>query len=194
MTIATIRRAWAAALVLALAAFGAHAHDPDAEAKADRISERDVEFARQAARINLAEIALGELALEKGTHAEVQQFASRMVADHRRANRELESITRGRVSRLPAVFSEDAREKIVDLNERVGPAFDREYMDHMLDKQREEVEFYREYVEEGENAALRNYANEMKRTLQAHENAALATRDVVLRSERSGERETGSRR
>jgi len=53
------------------------------------VSSADKEFLSGAAQGGLAEVELGQLALQKGTSPQVKQFAQRMVTDHTQANSEL---------------------------------------------------------------------------------------------------------
>lgn len=165
-----------------------------ANAHAATLAERDIDFARKAAAGNLAEMELAQLAQRKGMHGEVQRYAQRMQREHEQSHAKLRALADEKRIALPPVFSEDARERIVELNGKIGPEFDRAYMEQQLEMHRETLERYREQAEDGEDPGLRQYAANTLRTLQAHANAALATRDVVVAGERTGDREVGSRK
>src|SRR5690348_15601382 len=61
----------------------------------------DQEFAAQAAIGGLAEVEAANLALQRGSGAEVKQFARRMLDDHTKANRELMSLAASKQIGLP---------------------------------------------------------------------------------------------
>ena len=49
----------------------------------------DTQFVAKAIRDGMAEVEMGKAAAEKASHAEVKQFAERMVKDHGEANQKL---------------------------------------------------------------------------------------------------------
>lgn len=53
------------------------------------------QFVRKAATGGLAEVQLGQMALQRAASPEVKQFAQQMVDDHTKANNELRQITPG---------------------------------------------------------------------------------------------------
>src|SRR3954453_1776041 len=53
------------------------------------VSAADKQFATEAAQGGLAEVEMGQLAVQKANSPQVKQFAQRMVTDHTHANEEL---------------------------------------------------------------------------------------------------------
>ena len=64
-------------------------------------SEADQTFVREAAEGGMTEVALGRLALERASGAEVKQFARRMIDDHAQANQELMRLAQSKGVTLP---------------------------------------------------------------------------------------------
>jgi len=52
----------------------------------------DAQFVTKAAQGNLAEVALGKLAAEKGQSDDVKKFGQKMVDDHSKAEQDLEGV------------------------------------------------------------------------------------------------------
>lgn len=59
------------------------------------LSQQDQTFAKNAAAANVAEIRLGELALQKAKKDSIQTFAQMMIRDHTKALNSLDSIMKG---------------------------------------------------------------------------------------------------
>jgi putative membrane protein len=90
-------------------------------------------FARKAAETNMAEIRLGELALERAQSADVKQFARMMVDEHTKASQELEAAVRGTSIELPEEVDAAHQQLMSRLGSLRGAEFDREYMTAMVD-------------------------------------------------------------
>src|SRR5688572_16670125 len=65
-------------------------------------SPADKEFVSNAGMAGLAEVQMGNLALQTAQHADVKAFAQRMVTDHAKANEELQQLTTTKGLALPA--------------------------------------------------------------------------------------------
>lgn len=66
------------------------------------LSPDDQEFAREAASGGMAEVQAAQLTQQKAASPQIKQVASRMVADHAKANDELQQIGRQANVRLPS--------------------------------------------------------------------------------------------
>ena len=64
---------------------------PVSSAIQDPASMKKTSF-EKAAQGQQAEIALGQLAMQKASNEQVKQFGQRMIADHRKANREMQQL------------------------------------------------------------------------------------------------------
>lgn len=71
------------------------------------VAEIDAEFAVNAANGGMAEVALGDLAQQKASNAEVKSFAATMVKDHSKANEELKALAAAKNITLPAAPGEE---------------------------------------------------------------------------------------
>src|ERR1700739_5050393 len=65
------------------------------------LSGGDKTFATEAADGGLAEVQLGQLALQKASSPQVKEFAQRMVTDHTQANQELMQLATSENLTLP---------------------------------------------------------------------------------------------
>lgn len=174
--------ALAAAVTASLGAFAAHAS----------ISGSDTKFMQKAAGGGLAEVELGKLAQQKAMHAEVKQFANRMVEDHAKANAKLEKIASANNVQLPAGVDKKTRKEMDKLSKLIGGDFDREYMKHMVKDHKEDVEDFRKEAKSHEDSEVKAFAQETLPTLEEHLAMAQKTHDIADAIKRSGEREVGS--
>jgi putative membrane protein len=118
----------------------------------------DEQFARKAARGGMAEVKMGQLAQEKGTHESVKQFGQRMVEDHTKANEELKEAARKENVTLPADL--DAKDKATyeALAKLSGPAFDRAYARDMVKDHQEDIAEFSREADSGQKEALKSFA------------------------------------
>jgi len=93
----------------------------------------DTAFSNKAAVSGMAEVAFGKLALEKGSHAKVKEFASMMVKDHSKANEELKSIAAAKSIVLPAALDAMHQTKYEELKSKSGADFDKAYTAAMVE-------------------------------------------------------------
>ena len=93
----------------------------------------DTSFAMKAAQANFAEVELGKLAQQKASSDDVKKFAQMMVDDHTKALDDLKSSAGTHNITWPTTL--DAKHKKLSdrLSKLSGAAFDREYMQAMVD-------------------------------------------------------------
>jgi putative membrane protein len=89
-------------------------------------------FVEQAAIANMAEIQLGDLALQRAKHSEVKQFARMMVTDHTKALAELRTAAQSASVTLPADLDDKHHDIYQRLSSLQGSEFDHEYMKAMV--------------------------------------------------------------
>ena len=70
----------------------------------------DNKFMTSAASDGMAEVAMGQLALEKSSQASVKQLAQRIVDDHTMANDKLRALAQAKRVALPAAPGDEAQQ------------------------------------------------------------------------------------
>jgi putative membrane protein len=103
---------------------------PQAEAK---VEKDDLEFMETLARDNLAEIERGKLADSKASDERVKELAAMMVKDRRKANQELLKIAKSKGVDLPTSPSREQQGTLKELQEKIGPAFDKAFVQEALE-------------------------------------------------------------
>jgi len=176
-------------IMIALAAYafqGCHSAQKDAKETADSLNKTkdttsnaaatggiavdadDAKFATDAANGGMAEVALGKLAQEKSTNAEIKSFGAMMVTDHGKANDELTAIAKTKNITLPATVDEDHQKKMDDLSKKTGADFDKAYVDAMIDGHKKTLDLMQKEAKDGKDADLKAFAAKTAPTVQTH--------------------------
>lgn len=124
-------------------------------------------FVETASEKGLAEIANGELALEKSQSADVRRFAQMMIDDHKAANAELNELS----SQLGLPASDGTammdRVKKLILEYREG-SFDAAYANNQVLAHEQTIELFQEQADEADIPPLQAFARKYLPRLQAH--------------------------
>ena len=140
----------------------------------------DAPFAVKAAQGNMAEVALGQLAIQKSQNDDVKKFGQRMVDDHQKAQQDLEGIASKNNLTLPKTMNAQQKAEQRRLEKLSGAAFDRAYMQMMVkDHTKDVAEFEKEANSSTANADLRDYASRTYPTLDDHLTNAKAVNDSL---------------
>lgn len=132
------------------------------------VDEKDAKFATTAAGGGMAEVALGKLALEKSTNAQVKEFATMMVNDHGKANTELIGIAQAKNITLPDMVDEDHQKKMADLEKKTGKDFDKAYVDAMVDGHKSTLKLMQDEAKDGKDVELKAFASKTAPIVQTH--------------------------
>jgi putative membrane protein len=132
------------------------------------LSRADQRFINEAMRDNQTEIALANLAKEKASSAAVKRFADRLLADHTRANAELQSIA-SKLGHTPS-------KKLIDLElwrvkkfQKMEPdKFDRAFVKHMVDDHEKAIKLFRKESQDGQAEEVWQFATRTLPTLEQH--------------------------
>ena len=139
----------------------------------------DQEFVQEQLAMGEAEIALGQLAQQRGTHPEVKRFGEMMVRDHRMAGQELkEAMAAANTSQTGAAAGtesarntdahRDHQNALEELREVKGNEFDRKYIDLMVKDHEEGVRDVEKQAETATNPQVRQWAAKTLPKMQQH--------------------------
>lgn len=139
----------------------------------------DKEFVSKAGMGGLAEVMMGNLALQKASHADVKAFGQRMVTDHSKANEELQQLATAKGVALPAELAGETKAAYDHLSSLSGAEFDKAYMKHMVEDHEKDVAEFDKASTSATDADLKAWAGKTLPTLQSHlENAKQVARKV----------------
>lgn len=136
------------------------------------VSAQDVAFMQQAFQGNASEIVDAALAGSKSGNSPTWQFAAWMLSDHVGAGTTLAQLA-GRLGvTLPNAFTPDQQAEFAQLQSLNGSAFDTIYaIDEVKDHQ-QVLALFQQEAANGQNAAVKSFAQQLIPALQAHLNGA----------------------
>ena len=128
----------------------------------------DKEFVSKAGMAGMAEVQMGNLALQKASSADAKAFAQRMVTDHSKAAEELSQLATAKGVALPTELESEHKSALDHLSSLSGNAFDKAYMDHMVQDHEKAVADFQNASTTALDADLKGWAAKTLPTLQQH--------------------------
>jgi len=116
----------------------------------------------------LHEVALGKLAVEKGSSDAVKQFGQKMIDDHVKANDELKQIAAAGGVNLPDALDSKHQSRVDKVAKLSGPEFDKAYIKDQLKYHQQNVKEFQQEAQYGSVAEVKNLASKALPTLQQH--------------------------
>lgn len=140
-------------------------------------TDKDKDFAVEAASGGLMEVELGKLAATNASTADVKKFGQQMVTDHSKANNELKSLAAAKNITLPTTPGEKHQKHIDDLKAKKGADFDKAYISMMVDDHEEDVSNFEKEGNDGSDADIKAFAAGKVPTLKHHLEMAKTIKD-----------------
>jgi len=131
-------------------------------------SSQDRTFIMEAAAGGMAEVELGRLASQKASSSEVKQFGQMMVDDHTKANDQLMKIAQTKGFAAPHALKPQDQATQDRLSKLSGEAFDRAYMQHMVQDHKKDVSLFRKQSTSASDAEVKQFASSTLPTLEKH--------------------------
>ena len=117
---------------------------------------KDKIFLRKATAGGMAEIQLGQLAVQKADSADVKAFGQKMVADHIALNESMKPIADSLGVRLPKKISKEGQAEFDKLNTLSGTDFDTEYITFMVRDHHKDLREFRSEAEYASDSTLKD--------------------------------------
>src|SRR5215204_3828966 len=144
-------------------------------------------FMTEAAQSGMAEVMLGNLALQKSQNEQVRSFAQQVVTDHTAANTELTTLAASKNVTLPTAVSSKHRSAGGKLNGMSGTDFDKAFMKQMVKDHEAAVKLFSRESDRGTDADTKAFAAKNLPTLQNHLQMAKTMNDSMksMKSDKS---------
>lgn len=133
-----------------------------------KVPERDDAFMKAAAQSDMAEIAMAELALERGTSDAVKHYAEHMVSDHSGAAVKNKMMAQHRRVILPMTPNEEQQATLAKLEGLQGAEFDRAYIAANVEAHAKALQLFRDQAAYGHDVDVRDYAAMLLPKLHQH--------------------------
>jgi len=131
-------------------------------------SSQDRTFIMEAAAGGMAEVELGRLASQKASKSEVKEFGQMMVDDHTKANDQLMKIAQTKGLAAPHALKPQDKATQDRLSKLSGEAFDRAYMQLMVQDHKKDVSLFRKQSTSASDAEVKQFASSTLPTLEKH--------------------------
>jgi putative membrane protein len=125
-------------------------------------------FLTDAIRSNIAEVKMGELALQRGKSKEVREFAETLVSDHTMGLQKTSALARMAGVTPPKETSADAIKRHEAMSKLSGDEFDRAFASYMVMSHEQGIARYTEATRDGANPEVAELATDTLPTLQKH--------------------------
>jgi len=132
----------------------------------------DAKFVWKAAEGGLMEVKLGKLAMEHAANADVRKFGERMVADHGKANQELQRIADKKGYKFPTDLSKNDQDRFDKLKDLQGADFDATYIKTMVKDHEADVEEFTQASKESKDEDVKAFAARTLPVIHDHLNLA----------------------
>jgi putative membrane protein len=139
-----------------------------AAAQIQAVNDADRGFVNKASNDGLAEVELGQIAMQRAARPSVRSFAERMVTDHGRVNAELAALAKSKGIAVPTAV-EPAQQATRDrLSALDGADFDRAYMSEMVSDHTADVALFESEAAAAQDPDIKAWAARTLPMLRDH--------------------------
>jgi putative membrane protein len=163
-----IRVTTGAATALFLLALAAPALRAQEKENHGEFTAKDFKFATTAAEGGSMEVALGDLAAQKGEDQAVRDFGKRMVDDHKKLNDELKDLAVKKGATIPTMSTKKDDKMVERLQKLSGKEFDKAYIKEMVGDHKKDIKEFQTEAEKGDDADLKAWVTKTLPTLLDH--------------------------
>jgi putative membrane protein len=115
---------------------------------------------------SLAEVAMGELTLQKSNNDKVKQFARKVIDDRTKMNEQMRPIAQQMGVDIPSEASKKDKSQISKMQSLSGPAYDQAYIKDVAKNHKQNDSEFRLEVANALPVGLKNVALESSKTIE----------------------------
>ena len=135
---------------------------------ANTLEGKELAFLQQAAREQLAEIALGRLAMKKASDKKLKELGSEIAEDHQYASREITEISAKEKIYLPVELDAQQKQAHRRLSRLSGHEFDKAFIAYLVNKHRNHIKELQAQAATLENENAKQWAEATEPILAVH--------------------------
>jgi putative membrane protein len=150
-----------------------------------KLNEKDLTFVKNAAKGGKMEVDLGKFAAEKAANDDVKKFGQHMVEDHSKANDQLQKLAEGKSIDLKDSNDQaqkEMQEEMDKLSKLSGPAFDKAYIDDMVEDHEKDVKEFEDAASSAMDPDVKFWASSTLPTLREHLKMAKETQEKLKKT------------
>ena len=132
------------------------------------VTPEDHAFVIKASMGGEGEVQLGQLAVKNAKSPDVKQFGQRMVDDHTKVGKELQSLAGKKNLTAPTEVDSKTKGTLDRLSKLSGDAFDKAYMTEMVDEHEADVAAFQRQSTSPGDKDLSSFAAKSLPTLEEH--------------------------
>lgn len=125
-------------------------------------------FLQRAAEGQQIGISLGQLAAERAVNQRVKDFGQQLVDDHKKASQQIEQLAMKEGIHLAPGLSPEHKTGVNELSHLYGHAFDRAYLDYILEDHKATVEEFQREVKTLHDEDIKQWIASILPTLVTH--------------------------
>jgi putative membrane protein len=129
---------------------------------------KDKIFLRKAAQGGMAEVKLGQLAVQKASSDDVKSFGQKMVDDHTKLNSDMAPIAESMGVRLPKDLNKEDQAEYDKLNGLSGNGFDMEYLSFMVKDHHKDLREFRQEAASTTDPTLQAAVSDATKVIHEH--------------------------
>ncbi|WP_111672544.1 DUF4142 domain-containing protein [Algoriphagus litoralis] len=179
MRSALVKRSGAILLsAFCLLGFAACDNDDD-EPILTTVNQQDRNFGMSASQFINAQVAFGQLALDKGQDDSVLEYAQ-MIKDENSASKiEFAEILDSNDVDMSEGISSDMQTKFDELELLEGEAFDEAFIDFQIEELDNAISMFENQIDNGENFTIKGFAEKTLSTIKSNRNKAVVVRTEI---------------
>jgi putative membrane protein len=128
----------------------------------------DKAFVKKALEGNMAEIQMGQLALQKSSDDQVKQLAQRMVDDHGKMQDQLKPVAEQMGVKVPDGPSKGQMKKMDKMKSLSGDAFDQAYIKDMVKDHKSDDSDFKQEAQSTQNPQLKQMVMQSDQIIESH--------------------------
>jgi len=134
---------------------------------------KDAQFLVDAAKINLEEIKLGQLAQQNSMMPNVKEMGKMMETEHTQCLNSLKALSEKKTVILPTSLTKEGEETYEKLLNISGADFDKKYCELMVDGHKNAISMFEKVTTDSNDPDIRAWASETLPSLRKHLDHAL---------------------
>lgn len=131
-------------------------------------NDKDAEFLKEAAEMQIEKINLGKLAQQKGSSPSVKELGKMMETDHTIAFTELKALAQSKSVSIPTSITEDSNNSYKKLEDKSGNDFGKAYSEMMVEHHQDAIELYEKASTRSKDPEISTWASKKLPGLRTH--------------------------